>query len=474
MFTSLRSRLIISHILPIILVIPLLEIAIIYVIETRIILPQLAQNLTGDARLLSEISRAEYELWGNPLYFELLLSRVQLDPALRVMFLTEDGRLLYSSDPEDVYRLGSDLDITSYRKVRSGDEIVLTNYSPLRLSNTLLDVISPVKDSNQQVVGAVRVTYQIASAYDLFSHFRNLISIVLIINLLLGALLGSVLALSISRPVKNVTQAIYDLASGSSSSQLPEKGPQEIRNLSRAVNFLVERLHDMESSRRQLLANLVHELGRPLGALRSAIHALSIGAAKDPQLLDELTTGMDEEAARLQKLLEDVVHLHDQTLGKLELKLEPVDLSQWLARVLRPWQEAAQEKRLSWQTDLPANLPVIQADPSRLSQVIGNLVSNAIKYTPPGGTVAISAGYESQGVWIKVSDTGPGIPEDEQERIFEPFYRGSQGRRFKQGMGLGLSISRDVILAHKGSLEMNSILGEGSEFIIHFPLLPTS
>jgi signal transduction histidine kinase len=219
-----------------------------------------------------------------------------------------------------------------------------------------------------------------------------------------------------------------------------------------------------------LLANLIHELGRPLGALRSAIQALAGGAARDPKLLVDLTTGMDEEAARLQHLLEELSHLHDQVLGTLELDYQPVNISEWLPVVLRPWQEAAQDKHLEWQTDIPADLPVISADPLRLASAVENLVSNAIKYTQSRGKVAIGATTNDGEVLIEVSDNGSGVSTDEQEKIFFPFYRGNQGKRFKQGMGLGLSIARDLVEAHGGSISLESKLGEGSRFTIHLPV----
>ncbi len=103
-FNSLRFRLVLSHILPLLVMIPLVGIALVYVVETRVLLPQLASKLVGDARLLKEITRAEYELWGNPVFFERMLSRVQLEPGIRVMFMTPDGRLLYSSDTGDAGR----------------------------------------------------------------------------------------------------------------------------------------------------------------------------------------------------------------------------------------------------------------------------------------------------------------------------------------------------------------------------------
>ncbi len=355
-------------------------------------------------------------------------------------------------------------------RARRGEDTLSTNYSIFRVNNVLIDAVSPVINSDQQVVGIVRVTYRVASLYELFLQFRELIGVVLVIALLLGGALGLMLGINIGKPVQRVTRAIYDIASGTRAEALSEQGPEELRSLSRAVNYLVERLNGMELARRQLLANLVHELGRPLGALRSAIHALSKGAADDPQLLYDLTTGMDDEAARLQHVLEDLAHLHDQVLGTLEMNLKPIDLSEWLPRMLLPWQEAALEKKLEWQAEIPADLPTVQADPVRLAQIVGNLASNAVKYTPSGKSVSVTAGADADWVWVRVSDTGPGIPPAELQRVFEPFYRGDQGKRIKQGMGLGLSIARDLALAHGGRLEVESPHGGGSRFTVWIPV----
>jgi two-component system sensor histidine kinase BaeS len=242
------------------------------------------------------------------------------------------------------------------------------------------------------------------------------------------------------------------------------------QKLAQSFNSLNARLNSLEKARKQLLANLVHELGRPLGALRSAIQSLASGAMKDPILVGELTTGMDDQAARLQHLLDDLAHLHDQVLGTLELEYQELDLSTWLPKVLRPWQEAAKDKHLAWQVDIPANLPVIPADPLRLASAVENLVTNSIKYTHAGGMVGVSAKVEGEEILIQVEDNGPGIPVEEQEKVFEPFYRGNQGRRFKQGMGLGLSIARDLVTAHGGRISLESAPGKGSQFTIHLPL----
>lgn len=470
MVNSLRNRLILSHILPVLIVIPLAGFALFYVIESQFLLPNLAENMTEDARYLAEISRADFELFGNPIFVANLLNRVRLDPAIQVMFLSSQGELLYTTDGNDVDQLGQRLPINDLNQALEGEEVVQTNYSISRLRGALIDVLTPVLDDNQQVIGLVRVSYQSTALFDLLSQLRGLIIWVLVLGLGLGALLGLGLALNLSRPIQRVTHAMYDLAQGRTSERLSVQGPQEIRELAAAVNFLVDRLHNLESARRQLLANLVHELGRPLGALRSAIQAISKGAGNDPQLLSDLAVGMDGEAGRMQNILEELAHLHDQVLGSLELHCEPLELSGWLSRTLLPWRQAAQEKRLEWDESIPQDLPSVSADPDRLAQVIGNLASNAVRYTPSGGRVTISAGAQDGGVWVRVSDTGPGISLEDQPRIFVPFYRGDQGRRIKQGMGLGLSIADDLAKAHGGRIELESAPGAGSQFTLWLPI----
>jgi signal transduction histidine kinase len=174
----------------------------------------------------------------------------------------------------------------------------------------------------------------------------------------------------------------------------------------------------------------------------------------------------------LQQLLNDLTGLHDQVLGVMELKIQQVPLMLWLPNMLRTYQEAANTKGLLWQVTISEELPTINADPNRLAQAVGNLVNNAIKFTPPGGTVSVDAGVQDYEVRIRINDTGPGIPFEEQTNIFTPFYRGRSENRFPQGMGLGLSIARDLVVAHQGRLEFTSIHGEGSSFTIWLPFNP--
>jgi signal transduction histidine kinase len=470
MLRTLRSRLIFSHILPLIIVVPVMYLALVYFLETRFLMPRLTGELLDNARYLTALAQAESIFLGDVDGFSKTLKRLDFPPGMRVILLGPESNVAYTNDPDYLDRLDPGLVAPALIQAWAGDEVVLSHYSFFRRYDDLIQVMAPVKDLRGQVTGVLWMTYYAASMNELFGQLRSLSIAIVIISLVLGTALGSVLAVNISKPVGQVTQAIQGLARGERSEQLAVQGPEEVRDLVRSVNYLVERLQSLEQSRRQLLANLVHELGRPLGALRSAIQALAQGAAHDPQLLQDLTTGMDEETARLQRLLEDLAHLHDQGLGTLELKREAILLSEWLPRTLVPWQEAALAKKLIWNTNIPPDLPTVQIDPVRFAQVVGNLLSNAIKYTPAGQPVTVEAGVLGEEIWIKVKDGGPGIAVEEQQKIFQPFYRGGQGRRIKQGMGLGLSIARDLVVAHRGQLDLESAPGMGSTFTVWMPM----
>jgi two-component system sensor histidine kinase BaeS len=468
MFNRLRTRFVLSHILPLLVIIPLMGLALIYVLETQVLLENLSSELEAQASLAAEIMRGQQDIWIDPQAAQTIVSDLQTRVEARVMLLDAGGILLASSDPADTARLGSLLEAEGVSAVLAGETSVRATYSRT-MRNEIVDVLVPVMSDEGRVAGAVRMSHHLLTVSERFGRLRYLIGGVLAGGLVLGGIVGWALALSLERPLKQVTSAISQLATGEQTEMLPEDGFAEIRQLSATINSMVARLRSMEAARRQLLANLVHELGRPLGALRSASQALLGGAGEQAELRNELLIGMEDEIDRLRRLVDDLAGLHDQVLGGLELHRQPVNLRGWLDHCLAPWREAAQEKGLEWGVSLPETLPVLRLDQDRLAQALGNLLSNAIKFTPGGGRVTMAAGVERDQVWLRVSDTGPGIDPSEQARIFDPFYRSRTGRRFPQGMGLGLAIARDAVKAHDGRLEVESAPGQGSRFTIWLP-----
>ncbi|MGB3701152.1 MAG: HAMP domain-containing sensor histidine kinase, partial [Anaerolineales bacterium] len=347
-----------------------------------------------------------------------------------------------------------------------GEQSVIIQY---RLFNPSVEVLLPVIDARQQLVGIVAVSQTLESIFSNIGDVRSLILVIILIQLIFGVIIGIYLARKIERPIGTAAAGVIDIAAGVDIGTVPEEGPREIRQLSAAVNTLSERLRTLEETRRRSLANIVHELGRPLGAIQSAVHILLKGTV-DTQIERELLEGVDGEVKRMQPLLDDLALLHGQVTGSLTLDLNPVNVGDWLKTSILPWRAAALEKGLHWSAEFPENLPVINIDEGRMAQVLGNLLSNAVKYTPEAGSVMVSAGTEESEVWYRVSDSGSGIDPAEREHIFEPFYRSQKMRRFPQGLGLGLTIARDIVEAHGGKLELTSELGQGSQFTVRLPL----
>jgi len=469
---TLRARLILSHILPLLIVVLLIGIGLDYVLETRILLTNIAGELADDAMLVATLASDNLQIWNDPAQAQPFLDRLAPNLVASAMLVDSEGHLMASTEPTDAERLGQVLDeIQSLDRVRAGEVEVYTAHS-WYAQEDVVEVWVPVWGHDHQVVGAVRLTNQQANTLEQILTLRHLILGVLVMGLLLGTGLAWALAISLGGSIRQVTQAVQQLSSGQRHEPLVEQGPDEIRQLLHAVNTMEERLQTLEKNRRQLLANLVHELGHPLGALLAAAQALQGGADRDQTLRRELFSGMVEEIGLLRRLLDDLSRLHDRVSGTLELEHQPVTLTDWLPVVLGSWREAACAKGLNWQMTLAADLPVLEIDPNRMTQALGNLVGNAVKFTPSGGTVSVDAGTKDSEVWIKIGDTGPGISLDEQPHIFTPFYRGNSGRRFTQGMGLGLSIARDLVMAHGGRLEMTSTPGQGSCFTIWLPCIP--
>ncbi len=463
---TLRGRLILSHILPLLLVIPLVAAALVYILETQSQLTSLADEMVAQGATTANMASTQPVIWADSAEAQRFVTLYSVQSRSQVMLFDANGDLLAASEVGSG-QLGQTPDLADVYAALAGEREVHVNYST-SLQAEIVQVLVPVVGPNQEVMGAVHMTQGLSQLHERFTGLRRLIIGTLLVGLVLGVVLGLVLALSLGRSLQRVTDAIYGVATGQQWETLPEQDPEEIRMLLRAFNTLIEQLKLLEESRRHLLANLVHELGRPLGAVQSALHALLNGAEEEPELRRDLLEGMDDQVQRLRPLVDSLADLHGQVLGSLELNREPVSLSVWLPRAVIPWRQAAHDKGLYWEINIPDSLPLVEIDPDRLAQALGNLLSNAIKYTPEG-TISIEAEAKRDQVAISIVDSGIGIAPSEQERIFEPFYRSQRDRRFPQGMGLGLSIARDLVVAHGGTLTVESVPGEGSRFVILLP-----
>ena len=465
---TLRTRLIVNTLIPLLVIIPVTGILITYLLETQVFLGNITSELTRQAVLVADTASAYIEIWQDPIRAQAFVTRISPRVTAKVMLLDPEGRLIVSSDPEDSFLIGQvfnvpDVEILSTSELQA--EITMEQ-------RKITDIIVPVYSSRDvSLIGFVRLVNPLASIYERSQTLRQVMVFVLAGGLLLGLVLSWLLARDLERPIRETTDAAYRLASGRNPQPLTEEGLEETRVLQRAFNTMVERLQTLESSRKRLLGNLVHELGRPLGALRAASQALLSGAGEDPQLRHELVQGMDDELVRLQGLLNELAHLHEQVLGSLDLEIKNVKIQPWLESLLPTWLRLAQDKHLKWETTFDPSTPEEAFfDPDRMAQVMENLFSNALRYTPPGGHITLTMCGKSEGWQVNLGDDGPGIDGEEAERIFEPYQRGKAAQRLPEGMGLGLSIARDLVQAHHGSLTFTSQPGKGSRFIVWLPM----
>jgi len=243
----------------------------------------------------------------------------------------------------------------------------------------------------------------------------------------------------------------------------------EIRYWAEAFNTALDRLEQLFQQQRRFLADVSHELRTPLTIIRGQAQLMRRTGEYDPEAVADI----EKEAERLARLVEDLLFLARAEAGALPLRQEAVDLDTVLLDVLRQTQMLAEAKQQRLELEHLEPLPV-RGDPDRLTQAILNLVSNAIQYTPPGGTIHVGARREEQWAVVWVRDTGPGIPPEDLPHVFERFYRAarSRTRRGGGGAGLGLSIVWWIVDAHGGHITVQSKEGEGSTFTIYLPLDP--
>ncbi len=466
MFKTLRVRLLASILIPILVIVPVVAWLLFYLLQTQVVVAGIANELIRQAVLVADMSVATVEIWQDPSQAQAFVTRISPRLTAKLMLLDPQGHLIVSSDPNDAKLIGNVYEMPDLEKLLAMEIPVEVSYK----NSQIEDVIVPAVTPSGTIIGFVRLTNPLASIYARSALLGKITLFVALGGILGGVLVGIFLARSLERPLKNTSRAAYRLANGQLSlAPLNEEGPEEIKGLVRSFNTLIERLKNSEESRTRLLANTVHELGRPLGALLSAIQALRGGADEQPALRRELMQGMESEVVLLQHLLEDLAHL-EQGFSPRNLQIRPLQVSEWLPMVLRTWNEAALEKKLTWEQNIPGNLPAVTIDPERIAQALENLLSNAIRYTPAGGAVRVSALVEENMLVIHVQDNGPGISPDEQPYIFQPLFRGKAAKRFSEGMGLGLSIARDLVQAHHGTLTFQSTPGQGSRFTIRLPL----
>lgn len=283
---------------------------------------------------------------------------------------------------------------------------------------------------------------------------------------------------NVATPLAQVMDAADRVAEGDLSARVPDDNPSdlgrgesrysEFRRLAHSFNHMVQELQLADQRRRNLTADVAHELRTPLHIIQGNLEGVLDGVyACDAEHIEATL----DETRLLARLIDDLRTLSLAEAGQLPLHLEQVDLVELIADVATSFSGQAESTGVELRTDIPASPLVITADADRIDQVLGNLIANALHYTPAGGRIAISAQPIDGGARIRVTDTGAGIPADDLPYIFDRFWRGDRARTRVDGSGsgLGLAIARQLVQAHGGRIYVESQVGQGSIFTIELP-----
>jgi signal transduction histidine kinase len=269
-------------------------------------------------------------------------------------------------------------------------------------------------------------------------------------------------------PVQALTSATREFGKGNFSRRVDSKDEGELGELASSFNAMADNLERNERLRRNMVADIAHELRTPLSNLRGYLEAVSDGLVK----LDDTTVhSLSEEASSLSRLVNDLQELSLADAGELKLIFQPEDISRLISETLTVLQAKAAAKNINIATDLPAKLPEANIDSHRIKQVLYNLLDNAVAHTGPGGRITVTARQEGDCLYISVADTGEGIPAEDLTLIFERFYRVDKSRtRATGGTGLGLTIAKRLVEAHGGRIDVRSRPGQGTTFTFSLPV----
>jgi signal transduction histidine kinase len=293
------------------------------------------------------------------------------------------------------------------------------------------------------------------------------LALALAVGIALAGLLFWWLSRRLTEPVRALTRATQDVAAGRYDVEIPEvRGADEISQLSDRFRRMVAQLAEAEQLKRSFLMSVSHELRTPLTAIRGHVEALREGIVSEP---DQVRSSLDVVAAetdRLERLVGDVLDLAKLQAHRFTVRQEEVDLGRVLDHAYGAFTEEARRREIDYRLDAADEPPVIVSDGDRVLQVISNLLSNAFRWTPDGGTIELGVASANGVVQVDVADSGPGVPEGERERIFDAFISHDVN-----GTGLGLPIAKELALALGGRIEVSSAPGRGSRFRLVLPVV---
>lgn len=384
----------------------------------------------------------------------------------RVLILDTAGRVIVDSFDES-WLVGRVLHYPEVTAALEGTSD--SGLYPIGRRETVMNVAVPVLRNKTEVIGAVMLIVNVDDIYQTLAEIRTQMIGVSLLSGLLAAVLSLVLAQFLSRPLNTLTHAVRHMERGDLTQRVAINSRDELGDLGQAFNSMAAQLETVDRARREFIANASHELRSPLASIKTLAQSLADGDERDPAVYREYLRDIDSEMDRLNRLVNDLLHL-----ARLEEQESPpqftnCDISELADHVASIMDSLARSRGVAIAKQVADRLEWT-LDRDLVVRILFNLVDNAIRHTPAGGRVTIEARTADHQLLLCVRDSGEGIPEEELPFIFDRFYRVDKARsRATGGTGLGLSIVRQAVHRLGGTIEVRSTLGDGTAFEIRIP-----
>jgi signal transduction histidine kinase len=419
---------------------------------------ELQREASGLSQLYADAAlRAADEGSGS---IDFAASKLELATGDRIFYT---GASLFPGQDSGLKRLA---EATLPAKVTDLKRPVTFSFTPPGSNRSYLAAANPVRlEPESDALGAIIVAKPQTELRDQWVPLVWRLAAAVGVGVLLAGLLSWWLSRKITGPVSALASAADEIAGGNYAVRVPAGGGgDEISHLSERFNQMAARLAATEERERQFLMSVSHELRTPLTAIKGHVDAIRDGLIDDPDLERASLDVVAGETIRLERLVGDVLDLAKLNAHRFTVYPQEVDMGVLVERAHASFGEEARRREIEFRLDEDTDAPTIVTDGDRVLQVITNLLANAFRWTPDGGTISLGSDHDDAVVRIVVTDTGPGIKPEEQERIFVPFIS-----RDNHGTGLGLPIARELAVALGGRIELDSTVGAGSCFTLVLP-----
>ena len=364
---------------------------------------------------------------------------------------TAEGKLNVSSLPE-------------IQKVLDGEIVTLEGTLGGMYSETKLTVAYPIVTT--RTVGVIFMSSSMNSLKENISEVVRMTTLCVMLSGSIAFVLIYISSRSMSKPLQEMNEAAKVIASGDFEKRIEVNSIDEVGQLAESFNNMARSLDEQEKTRREFIANISHDLRSPLTSIIGFLQAIKDGTIPHERQERYITIILDE-CIRLSKLANDLLDISKfQVIDDIEVFKEDFDINELIRNIIIQFEHKAKSKDIALSISFANDKDMVRADYDKIKRVFYNLLDNAFKFTPDGGSIKVETSVKDKKVYVSVKDNGLGIKEEDKNRIFERFYKADSSRgKDKSGSGLGLAIVREFIRAHNEKIMVNSEEGKGSEFI---------